>query len=106
MVGLRRHLHAVADAGRLRQCRRQHAEQADRLLSRGDRAILRSADRPVVDLVAGRTHAVDPARSAIARPFRDGKRHVRDHAHWEQAFSGDGGKTWETNWTTEFERMK
>ncbi|HEX7111358.1 MAG TPA: hypothetical protein VF216_02860 [Mizugakiibacter sp.] len=25
-------------------------------------------------------------------------------AHWEQAFSADGGKTWETNWITDFER--
>jgi hypothetical protein len=25
-------------------------------------------------------------------------------AHWEQAFSPDGGKTWETNWTTDFRR--
>ena len=25
-------------------------------------------------------------------------------AHWEQAFSGDGGKTWETNWITDFQR--
>jgi hypothetical protein len=25
-------------------------------------------------------------------------------AHWEQAYSPDGGKTWETNWTMEFER--
>ncbi|GLQ48455.1 hypothetical protein GCM10007862_35060 [Dyella lipolytica] len=25
-------------------------------------------------------------------------------AHWEQAFSGDDGKTWETNWTTDFTR--
>ena len=24
---------------------------------------------------------------------------------WEQAFSGDGGKTWETNWIMNFERM-
>jgi hypothetical protein len=24
--------------------------------------------------------------------------------HWEQAFSGDGGKTWETNWVTDFTR--
>jgi len=27
-------------------------------------------------------------------------------AHWEQAFSPDGGKTWETNWTTEFKRAE
>lgn len=25
-------------------------------------------------------------------------------AHWEQAFSADGGTTWETNWTMKFER--
>jgi hypothetical protein len=25
--------------------------------------------------------------------------------HWEQAFSDDGGKMWETNWIMEFERM-
>lgn len=25
-------------------------------------------------------------------------------AHWEQAFSPDAGKTWETNWIMEFER--
>jgi hypothetical protein len=26
-------------------------------------------------------------------------------AHWEQAFSPDGGKTWEVNWTMEFKRV-
>jgi hypothetical protein len=26
-------------------------------------------------------------------------------AHWEQAFSPDGGKTWETNWTMDFRRV-
>jgi hypothetical protein len=25
-------------------------------------------------------------------------------ARWEQAASGDGGVTWETNWTSDFER--
>jgi len=25
-------------------------------------------------------------------------------AHWEQAYSPDSGKTWETNWTMEFEK--
>ena len=24
---------------------------------------------------------------------------------WEQAFSPDGGKTWETNWEMDFERL-
>jgi len=24
--------------------------------------------------------------------------------HWEQAFSADGGRSWETNWTMDFER--
>jgi hypothetical protein len=26
-------------------------------------------------------------------------------AHWEQAFSPDGGRTWETNWLMEFKRV-
>ena len=26
-------------------------------------------------------------------------------ARWEQAFSGDGGKTWETNWTADFSKI-
>ncbi len=29
-----------------------------------------------------------------------------DSAQWEQAFSIDGGKTWETNWMNTFERVK
>jgi len=27
-----------------------------------------------------------------------------DHARWSQAFSRDGGKTWETNWSMDFTR--
>ncbi|MEQ1515189.1 MAG: hypothetical protein ABL931_01725 [Usitatibacteraceae bacterium] len=27
-----------------------------------------------------------------------------DSAHWEQAFSADGGKSWETNWVMTFDR--
>lgn len=29
---------------------------------------------------------------------------TKDSCRWEQAFSGDGGKTWETNWIMEFTR--
>ena len=29
-----------------------------------------------------------------------------DACHWEQAFSADGGKTWETNWTMTFTRQR
>jgi len=28
-----------------------------------------------------------------------------DSAHWEQAFSEDGGASWETNWTMKFDRV-
>jgi len=27
-------------------------------------------------------------------------------AHWEQAYSADGGQTWETNWITDFDRIR
>ena len=27
-------------------------------------------------------------------------------AHWEQAYSADGGQTWETNWITDFDRVR
>jgi len=30
----------------------------------------------------------------------------RNAAHWEQAFSPDGGKTWETNWVQTLERVR
>ncbi len=29
----------------------------------------------------------------------------REHARWEQAFSADGGATWETNWIMDFTRV-
>lgn len=30
---------------------------------------------------------------------------IANSCQWEQAFSADGGKTWETNWIMEFERV-
>ncbi|BCW90247.1 hypothetical protein sos41_34150 [Alphaproteobacteria bacterium SO-S41] len=48
-------------------------------------------------------------------PDKDGKRDIlcrfvwtigdQDRPHWEQAFSDDGGATWETNWVNDFERI-
>ena len=49
----------------------------------------------------------------VADDTLDGKpikvRYIWSHitprsAHWEQAYSADAGKTWETNWKMEFER--
>ena len=34
------------------------------------------------------------------------EREDQNHAHWEQAYSHDGGASWETNWTMEFSRQK
>jgi hypothetical protein len=31
---------------------------------------------------------------------------TKDSARWEQAFSTDGGKTWDTNWVMEFRRVR
>ncbi|MBX3064340.1 MAG: DUF1579 domain-containing protein [Anaerolineae bacterium] len=31
---------------------------------------------------------------------------THDSCRWEQAFSEDGGKTWETNWTMDFTRLE
>lgn len=31
---------------------------------------------------------------------------TENSSHWEQAFSDDGGKTWETNWMNTLERQK
>ena len=28
-----------------------------------------------------------------------------DHCRWEQAFSDDAGKTWETNWVSDFTKI-
>ena len=48
------------------------------------------------DLLDGR-----PIRVRFTWLARDG-----DHPQWEQAFSADGGQTWETNWRMEFTRAE
>ena len=47
---------------------------------------------------------VDDGVPILARVYRIKSR--PDGERWEQAFSKDGGKTWETNWTADFTRVK
>ena len=65
-------------------------------------------DPPVVGSFADGTGRFDGEDVHAGRPVR-----VRflwtvggpDRAHWEQAFSADGGATWETNWRMHFTRL-
>jgi hypothetical protein len=44
-------------------------------------------------------------RSIFVR-FRIGPKDGSSSCHSEQAFSGDGGKTWETNWINDYEKVR
>ena len=46
----------------------------------------------------------DDGRPIKARYLRE--KLPPDREHWEQAFSLDGGTTWETNWTADFTRVR
>ena len=86
--------------------------------------LLRPGDGRVVDLL-GRHAATRAPRSARDRLLRRRRRRLRGRRHlrgpadpralhvvgghdrtprWEQAFSADGGGTWETNWIMDFTR--
>jgi len=83
--------------------------------------------RAVVDLVDGQSNANGAYGSAregylprwrrdlLRRRYREREANpykihmVQDHptsCHWEQAFSPDGGKTWETNWVQDLNRVQ
>lgn len=50
----------------------------------------------------GRFYSHDTLRGKPVRVRVTWTHNAPDTAHWEQAFSADGGKTWEINWTTDF----
>ena len=52
----------------------------------------------------GTFYATDTLRGKPVRVRFIWSHITHDGAHWEQAFSGDDGKTWETNWVTDFKR--
>jgi hypothetical protein len=53
----------------------------------------------------GTFYADDTLRGKPIRVRFTWSKITKTSAHWEQAFSPDGGKTWETNWTMEFKRV-
>ena len=53
----------------------------------------------------GTFHADDTLRGKPIRIRFVWSKITPTSAHWEQAFSPDGGQTWEVNWTMEFQRV-
>jgi len=52
----------------------------------------------------GTFYADDTLRGKTVRVRFTWSNITASSAHWEQAFSPDGGKTWEVNWITDFKR--
>lgn len=52
----------------------------------------------------GTFYADDTLRGKAIRVKATWSHVTATSARWEQAYSDDGGKTWEVNWTSEFER--
>lgn len=68
-----------------------------------------SVDVPVVGKFDGSVGLFFADDTFEGRPIRMRfiwQKHPGGNPTWEQAFSEDGGKTWETNWTMEFERRE
>ena len=66
-----------------------------------------SLDAPVVGSFSGTVGTFFVDDSLGGRPITvrfTWKANPGSNPTWEQAFSDDGGTTWETNWTMEFER--
>jgi len=54
----------------------------------------------------GNFYAEDTLRGKPIRMRFTWSQITPNSAHWEQAFSPDGGKSWEVNWTMEFQRVQ
>ncbi len=64
-------------------------------------------DPPVVGRFEGDTGTFYADDHHDGTPIRVRFRWTRGAVpRWEQAFSADGGRTWETNWTMEFSRVQ
>jgi len=66
-------------------------------------------DEPVVGRFEGDVGVFEGNDTWDGKPIRvryTWRRVDADHARWEQAFSPDTGKSWETNWTMELTRVK
>ncbi len=66
-----------------------------------------TVDPPVVGGFSGEVGLFETDDTFEGRPIRvrfTWTRLGRDRALWEQAFSPDGGKSWETNWVMDFTR--
>jgi hypothetical protein len=67
----------------------------------------RIVDPPLVGSFTGNVGVFEGDDTLDGRPIRVRFKWTRvgkDRARWEQAFSPDGGKTWETNWEQELTR--
>jgi hypothetical protein len=67
----------------------------------------RNANRPWIGAFSGGIGRFECDDTFEGRPIR--VRYTWSHVetptpHWEQAFSADGGSTWETHWTADFTR--
>ena len=66
-------------------------------------------DPPVLGSFTGDIGRFEGADTLAGRPILmrfDWSRVKTSSPLWEQSFSGDGGKSWETNWVMEFEQVE
>ena len=75
----------------------------------GRQPALRRLDPPVFGSFADGIGIFEGADTLEGRPVRRALHLVARDAReprWEQAFSADGGQTWETNWIMDFTRAE